>query len=179
MSDVLDVLKDIDLEELEKEIPEPRWKKPLLISIGVFLAVLIATWTLSNFLPNVVDSSSVRVNKLVFKDVVVVFEGEVLELLQAEFIQNEHREIKACLFGSIDGDDYIISSVEFPEVIQASVINVRALSCPVDTLIDLHSHPIDSCLASEHDVVMFDQRKRSNPSLRLMIMCGSDRFAIV
>ncbi len=173
------VFEGINPEELEGPIVESSWRKPLLLLIGVLLAVLIVSLSFSDSLQGIIHSKTARNYQLTFPTATILFEGDTLELLQDEFIAHEDREIKACLFGRQEGSDYIISNVEFPEVIRANVIHVVSVPCPVNTLIDLHGHPINKCLASEQDIETYSEMKTENPSLRMMIMCSSDRFAIV
>jgi len=174
------VFDGIDPEELEApEEPEPWWRRPVVIVIGVFLLVLVFSLSFSDVFQGLVQSKSVKQNALFFPNSTIIFENDILEKLQDEYISNEHREIKACLFGSVDNGHYIISDVSFPEVIRASVIHVVSVQCPENTLIDLHGHPINSCLASEQDVSVYNKAKESNPNLRMIIMCSSTRFALV
>ncbi len=173
------IFEGISEEELEKELPEPFWRRPLLIVIGIFLAALIISLSFSDVFQSVVQSRLVSNNELFFSNTTIIFENNTLELLQKEFIENEHREIKACLFGTQSDSSYIISAIEFPEVIRANVIHIVSVPCPLNTLIDLHGHPINSCLASEQDIVFYEERKQANPSLRMMVMCSSNRFALI
>jgi hypothetical protein len=178
--DALDIIKDISEEELLEELPEPKWKKPLLLLIGFFLLTLIVSLSFSYYVSNIITSEQTTNNVLMFKNETVTFEGNTLKLLQQHYLDNEHREIKACLYGIKEYTNYRVTKIEFPRVIDASVHHVRAIPCPINTLIDLHSHPINSCLASEHDVTIYNEfRKPSNPDLRIMIMCSKNRFAIV
>ncbi len=176
----IDVFEGINPKELEApEEPEPWWRRPVVIFIGVFLLILVFSLSFSDVFQGIVQSKSVKQNALFFPNSTIVFENDVLESLQDEYISNEHREIKACLFGSVDDGHYIISNVSFPEVIRANVIHVVSVSCPENTLIDLHGHPINSCLASEQDVSVYGELKQRNPAIRMMIMCSSTRFALV
>jgi proteasome lid subunit RPN8/RPN11 len=127
----------------------------------------------------IIQSKSLRNQELIFRNTSIIFEGDTLQQLQTEFISNEHREIKACLFGTQTNSAYIISKVEFSEIIRANVVHVVSVSCPINTLIDLHSHPINQCLASDQDISVYDKAKNSNPQLRMMVMCSSTRFALV
>ncbi len=173
------VLEGIDPAELEQPILESPWKKPFLILVGIFLLFLIVSLSYSDMLQGIIHSSRLKENVLYFPSATVIFEGNTLEELQKEFIAHENREIKACLFGRKEDSAYIISKVEFPEIIRANVIHVVSIPCPVDTLIDLHGHPINQCLASEQDVSVYEKLKQSNPVLRMMVMCSSTRFAII
>lgn len=174
-----EVLDNINPEELEQDIPESPWRKPLIIATGIFLVLLMVSLSFSDFFQSFVHSSSVEKNTLYFSNATVVFENNVLGLLQDEYISNEDREIKACLFGKVENSLYYIERVEFPEIIRANVIHVVSVGCPVDTLIDLHGHPINSCLASEQDLSMYARIKESYPESRMMIMCSSSRFALI
>lgn len=173
------VFEGINPEELEGPVVEPRWRKPVLILVGIILVVLFVSLSFSDVLQGIIHSETARNYQLIFPDAVVTFENNTLEALQAEFIAHEDREIKACLFGSVDGSHYIISGVLFPEIIRANVIHVVSVSCPVETLIDLHGHPINKCLASAQDIGVYEDMRRDNPLVRMMIMCSSDRFAFI
>ena len=177
--DPLDVIKDISEKELLEERPEPKWRKHVIILGAIILSVLVFSLSFSGFLSSIVQSKTIDNNMIQFKNATIVFENNVLQLLQEEFVTNEHREIKACLFGNKDGTIYNVNNIEFPKVLRASVSHVAAVPCSIDTLIDLHSHPINRCLASGHDVVVHSQRQKTNLELRMMIMCSSTRFALI
>ncbi len=174
-----DLFSGINPEELEQPLPEPFWRKPLLMIIGLFLIVLFLSLSFPDTLQGIVQSRTARDNKLIFPNATILFENNTLELLQEEFIENEHREIKACLFGREENNTYIIERAEFPEIVRANVIHIVSVPCPNNTLIDLHSHPINSCLASEQDISVYDELKALNPSLRMIVMCSSTRFALI
>lgn len=174
-----DVFEGISHEELEQDIPDPWWRRPLVIVVGIFLLLLILSLSFSDAIHGIIQSKQVKQNILYFQNASIVFEGNTLEQLQTEFINNEHREIKACLFGNQKDSSYIISKVEFPEVIRANVIHIVSVQCPINTLMDLHSHPINQCLASGQDIEVYNKAKESNPNLRMMVMCSSTRFALV
>ena len=173
------VFEGIDPEELEQPIPESPWRRPFLFVVGVFLLLLIVSLSFSDTFSGIVHSERVTDSVLYFPNATIIFEGSTLEQLQNEFITHEDREIKACLFGSKEDSSYIVSKVEFPEIIRANVIHVVSVPCPVETLIDLHGHPINQCLASAQDVSVYERMKQSSPFLRMMVMCSSTRFAII
>lgn len=173
------VLEGIKPEELEAPIEESKWRKPLLLLVGFFLVFLIISLSFSDTFSGIVHSERVQGKALYFPEATVIFEGNTLEMLQKEFITHEDREIKACLFGEKKDSSYIISKIEFPEIIRANVIHVVSVSCPFDTLIDLHGHPINRCLASEQDVSVYEKLRQSSPDLRMMVMCSSTRFALI
>jgi len=171
------VLDDINPADLEQP-PESRWRKPFFIIVGFFLLVLILSLSFSNFLLSFVNSSSVEDDVLYFPDATVIFKNDILSLLQEEYVSNEHREIKACLFGNVNNSLYYIDKIVFPEIMRANVLHVVSVPCPVDALIDLHSHSINSCLPSEQDLSVLREYQKSS-SIRMMIMCSSSRFVLV
>jgi len=173
------VFDGISPEALEEEIPEPWWRRPLIIVIGVFLVALIVSLSFSDALRGIIQSKTVKQNALYFQNATIIFEGNTLAQLQKEFVVNDNREIKACLFGSQKDSSYTISRIEFPEIIRANVIHVVSVPCPINTLIDLHSHPINQCLASEQDIAVYNKAKETSPELRMMVMCSQDRFALI
>jgi len=152
MMDPLDVLKDIDPEELEQPLPESKWRRPMIIAVGIFLVVLMFSLSFSGSLMGIIQSSTIKQQQLLFSNTTIVFTDDTLNLLQEEYLANQEREIKACLFGERQGARYSIERIEFPEVRSASVVHISSSGCPIETLIDLHSHPINSCIASSQDV---------------------------
>ncbi|MEM3154976.1 MAG: hypothetical protein QW165_05455 [Candidatus Woesearchaeota archaeon] len=173
------VFENISPEDLEKELPEPWWRKPFYVIVGIVILLLVLSFSFSDAIMGIVQSQKTHYGELIFRNTKIIFENNTLQQLQTEFISNEHREIKACLFGRQEESTYIISRVEFPEVIRANVIHIVSVPCPPNTLIDLHSHPINQCLASRQDIAVYENNRKSNPNLRMMIMCSSTRFALV
>ncbi len=173
------VLAGIDPADLEKEIPESKFRPYIVGAIAVLLLVLTVSWVFSDFLQNRIESEPVRNDVLDFGSVRVVFENNTLAVLRNEFIQNQHREIKACLFGSIDDKTYRVNRILFPEIIRANVVHVVSVPCSDEIIIDAHSHPVDECLASDQDISTFRQLQSQNPAVRMLVMCSQDRFAII
>ncbi|MBW2970374.1 hypothetical protein KY319_04595, partial [Candidatus Woesearchaeota archaeon] len=108
------VFEGINPEDLEGPVEESSWRRPVLILVGIILLVLFVSLSFSDFLQGIVHSETAKNYQLVFPDAVVTFENNTLEALQREFVAHEDREIKACLFGSVEGTHYIISGVLFP-----------------------------------------------------------------
>lgn len=173
------VFEGIDPAELEGPLPERKWRRPLIIIVAILLGVMIFSLSFLDALIGIVQSETVSDGILVFSDTTVILTGGTLQALQDELLANQDREIKACLFGSKSGSTYTIDRVEFPEVIRANVVHVVSVPCASDVLIDLHSHPIHSCLASAQDVSVLEELQRRNPDVRMMVMCSRDRFALV
>lgn len=175
-----EVLKGVKPEDIEREIKEPesKIKKFLLVGAGLFILLIVFSWTFSHELGGYINSRQVSDNAIDFGEIKIIFEGSVLPRLVEEYQNNEHREIKACLFGTKSGADYIIGDISFPEIVRANVLHVVSVGCPEGTIIDLHSHPINECWPSEQDLSTYDSLRRENPEIRMMIMCGRNRFAL-
>lgn len=173
-------MTDIDLEHVDVEIPgkEPPLRRVLIICAAWILIVLIVSFSFSNPLVNFLKSVKVIDGKVTLPNAEIVFTNQTLERLQNEFVNNQHREIKACLFGQKD-TNYIISDISFPHIIDASVVHVESIRCPQTVLIDVHSHPIYKCVASDVDKASLKALKEQNPSVLGLIMCAKDRFALV
>lgn len=162
------------------ELEEQSWyRKPLLVISCLFLVFIIISLSFIDTIQGIVQSKTVRDGKLVFPNSTIVFANNTLQLIQQEYLSNPEREIKACLFGSINASVYYIERVEFPRIVRANVVHIVSVQCPSNTIIDLHSHPINSCLASEQDVAVFKGLKSENPALKMLIMCSRNRFALV
>lgn len=174
-----EVLAGIDPNELDEDIPDSKFRPYIIGGIGLLLLILTVSWVFSDFLQSHLESEPVKNSVLNFGNVRVIFENDALAALQNEFVANQHREIKACLFGTIDGSDYIVGRVLFPKIIQANVAHIVSVPCPKDIIIDAHSHPIDECLASNQDISVLRQLQRENQAIRLLVMCGQERFALV
>ena len=167
------------LEEAEEYV-EPKWKKPVILALGIFLIVLILGYYLvvSDALIGIINSKTVKNNVLQSNGITVVFENNTLEVLQEEYIAHQGREIKACLFGEAADTKYHVNSISFPKVLSATVVHISTPGCPVDAIIDLHSHPINRCVPSQQDLRNFAVRKQTIPELLMMIMCWKNRFAV-
>lgn len=171
------VLDDISPDDLEP-VEESKWRKPLIIVGGIFLILLMFSLSFADIIRSFVNSETVSGGELRFQNLSVIFSPAVMEQLRAEYVENEHREIKACLFGEVSGGDYYISKVTFPEIIRANVIHIVSVPCPEDVLIDLHGHPINSCIASEQDISVLNDLQSRNTLTRMIIMCSPSRFAL-
>ncbi len=171
------VLDDLSPDELEP-VEEPKWRKPLIIIGGILLILLMFSLSFTDIVQSVVNSKTVSGGALRFQGVSIIFSPGIIEQLRDEYVKNEHREIKACLFGEVSGGDYYISKVTFPEIIRANVIHIVSVACPEEVLIDLHGHPINSCIASEQDISVLNALQGRNPLIRMIVMCSPSRFAL-
>lgn len=172
---VFDGINPADLEREESSSWHPR----TVFLVAVILIALIFSLSFLYELFDFVSSSKVEGSSLLFGDFSVVFEGDVLDSLRSEFVSNEHREIKACLFGRLDNSVYYLNDVSFPEVIQANALHIVSVSCPQAALVDLHSHPLLECVASGVDREALVSLKQRNSDALMLIMCSLSRFAVV
>lgn len=173
----MDEHEEIRKEAIEHAHEESPRRRGTAMKIG---ALVLITFTIlyfySGHIIGMIASTKVKDNTLEQEGITIRFEGQTLQELQEHYVENEHREIKACLIGKIDGKEYRVKEIYFPEVIDSSVIHIRTGICPLKTIIDLHSHPINKCIASETDLRYFSRFKKSKPALLMMIMCAKERF---
>lgn len=173
---------DITPEAIDQELqnvkePGP-FRKALFIFIGLFLIILVIVgFILAETLTGIIGSIKLADNQISHPEATITFTEDALAELQHHYTQNEHREIKACLQGRINVS-YIIDTVVFPPVNHASVVHINTPRCPEDTLIDLHSHPVRRCLASEQDVRVYKSLLPAHPNLLMLIMCSTERFSV-
>ena len=168
------------VEEEAEGYKEPKWKKPLTMIIAIFLLFLILGYYLvyTDALIGIIKSKTLQETTLQANDITITFKENSLKVLQEEYVKNEHREIKACLYGEANGKEYKINKIEFPKILSASVIHISTPGCPADAIIDLHSHPINRCVPSQQDINNFARNKQTNPELIMMIMCWKNRFSV-
>jgi len=173
------VLPQVRSEEIDEELPPSRFRVVLIALLGVFLIILLVFWTFSDVLQGIVQSSVVRENVLNVGGARFVFQNGTLEALREEYVANQDREIKACLFGEVNGSIYYILGIEFPRIIRANVIHVVSVRCPIDAIVDVHSHTINKCLASKQDLSVYHELKELNPLVRMLVMCSQSRFGSI
>ncbi len=173
------VLDEEDIRYLQNNDYEEKPSKKPALWIFIFLIALIGLFGLVHFLDNFIVSEIVEDQVVSFRDLTIVFQKGSLKKFQKEYLSNQHREIKACLSGKKIASTYYIDKVYFPKLLSSSVMHVEAYACSEDTLIDLHSHPVNKCIASEQDIKVLNKLKKNNPDFIMLIMCGKERFALV
>lgn len=168
------------IEDEADDYVEPKWRKPLLFILAVFMLFLVLGYYLvySDALIGIINSETVHDAVLTSDGISIVFQNSSLERLQEEYIAHQGREIKACLFGSVIGKEYRVTGITFPEVISASVVHIQTPGCHQDAIIDLHSHPINRCVPSQQDLQNFNRNKAINAELVMLIMCSKNRFSV-
>jgi len=170
-----------DMPEKHDEINEQPsvLRRVLIRGIGLFLIILIIVgFILAETLLGVIGSVQIDSVRLTHPQATITFTPAALNSLRAHYIANEHREIKACLSGNITADAYAIDTIFFPPINSASVVHINTPRCPQETLIDLHSHPVRRCLASEQDLRVYRSLLPTNPDLLMLIMCSTTRFSV-
>jgi len=173
------VLDEDDIRYLkENEHRSVSRKKPSKM-ILLALVLLIALFGLIHFLENFIVSEQMYDRAIAFPETKIIFSNKALKDLQEEYLQNQHREIKACLFGKKEANILYIDSVDFPKIIDADVIHIESYACPVDAIGDIHSHPVNSCIASQTDINTLEKRRTYDKEYIMLIMCGRNRFALV
>jgi hypothetical protein len=173
------VLDEDDIKYLQKEENTEKNQKKNSKAILIFLIILISLFGFIHFLGNFITSEKIYDKSINFPEKKIIFSNKAIQKLQNEYIENQHREIKACLYGKRAGREVYIDDVDFPKIISASVISIESYSCPIDAIGDIHSHPIKSCIASEQDIKVLKERKKIDEEYIMLIMCGKDRFSIV
>ena len=149
-------------EEILDEEPEPWWKRAFIISLALFLVLLVLSFSFFDAFIGIVQSKVVDDKRVLFSNATIVFSNDTLQLLQAEFLNNPEREIKACLFGEANQAIYTVTDVTFPRILRANALHVLAELCPKHTSIELHSHPINQCIASRQDIAIYRELKQVN-----------------
>lgn len=115
--------------------------------------------------------------------ILVLEDGREVHLVETVYdnlvtlIRTDGNEFKACLIGEKKGTTYQISDLYVPEIVEAQYDRVVSAPCNENTLISLHSHPIDHCVFSEQDFRSFETLRTTNPGALMGLMCGLDRFS--
>ena len=105
----------------------------------------------------------------------IIFLENTHLLLKEEYLNNEHVEISVCLQGYKE-IIYYVTSLYFPEIIEQSVDHVKFRQCPKETIIWLHSHPYNKCIASEQDILTLKKQKEISEDILMLIMCSTNQF---
>lgn len=157
-------------------------KRIYIILLGLFLLILLLSYFLIShpiypILESLFESKLSHGDKILLDNFSIIFEGETYKTLQELYYSDQSNEFAACLIG-YKNNDYIITSLYIPETIDQSFNHVKFRPCSDDTLILLHSHPFRRCIASEQDLNLLNETKKSNPNLLIIIMCEPNRFSI-
>ncbi|MFA6088657.1 MAG: hypothetical protein WC755_02220 [Candidatus Woesearchaeota archaeon] len=173
-------------KEYHKDIEDNRKKIGfgfVKIIIGIVLLFLIVFYSQSFFnamfnYAGKLQSSVIDKNfTVMYKDKTIIFEQNVYKKILAIYDSSKGNEIKVCLLGNIEGGKYSVTALYVPEIYVQTGINVVSAECDVNTIISLHSHPIDSCIFSDQDISSYEKFKEGNPNGMMGLMCSKTRFS--
>jgi proteasome lid subunit RPN8/RPN11 len=175
-SDVRDV--EDEPEEFGEESVSPGWRRVL----AVFLAFLFITYLLVDprvrqAVVGLTESSTVDDERFRYEDKVVAFQDGSWGELQETWESTQDHEFRVCLTGRVRNGTYAVTDVYHPDVYQESVYHVRSGACPATTIVDLHSHPYQQCVASQTDLDHIEQVRDSYPDRLLAVMCTRERIS--
>ncbi|MFC1648412.1 hypothetical protein ACFL1B_03040 [Nanoarchaeota archaeon] len=175
-------------ERAEKELEEKGelqqsslWRY-LRLGLSIILVILILTYILVD--PNVRDvitgffeSSTVVDSVFEYGDKTIVFDGTTYSQLVGLWQDNQEAEFRACLGGTVNKNKYVVDKILLPDIHSANVYRVISGPCPDNTIIDLHSHPFQRCIASQVDLNGLEIKKKTSPDLLLAVMCTEERIS--
>ena len=165
----------------QEEYEEPKWKKPLLAVIGIVCITLLLTWTITSTpLAGIVSSLHLGEEleeKVTYNNLTITFLDDTKNMLVEKY-DEDGKEYAACLEGTVDGTEYSITNVYFPEITQRSFGHVRFNACNEETIVMLHSHPFGHCSASLTDRNTLRKMQVSNPSRLMMVQCEPTRISV-
>ncbi len=182
----MDIDPEKEAREIDEELDEdaerlsvsPYWRYGLAIILAVlFISYLIVSPRVHDVIAGFFESSSVDSGYFNYGNKTIVFQGNTYDELVELYRDNQEHEFKSCLKGRVEGNNYIVSEVMQPEVHSAHVYRVVSDPCPVGTIIDLHSHPYQRCIASQTDLDSLERIKKDNPKMLLAVMCTEERIS--
>ena len=172
-------------EDVKEEVTEEysATKKILAIITGIFIAVLIISFVFVNFpiadiLAGRSESKIISNNTINLGNFSIVLENGTYDELRLLYFDNPKTEIAACLIGKKEGSFYLIESLYIPKIYSKTFSEVIFGPCSNSTIIMLHSHPYQHCIASDTDINTLNQTKQENPNIIMVIMCEAKRFAV-
>jgi hypothetical protein len=177
-------LRDIREEDLlRKKGTNPRTKKIILLLVGIFAVLLMFSFIyiefpVFNILFGQLESRPLQENTISAGNITVVFSTDALNSIRSYYDRNQKTEISLCLSGSTDGRTYFIDGVYKPITLSQSFSRVVHEPCNASTLIDFHTHPYKSCVASDVDLENLARTKLNNPEAVMLIMCEPARFSV-
>lgn len=179
-------IKEEISEDESEEQGENKLNKIFVIIVGIFLIFLILSFTflrypIGEILQGQIESERIIDNKLVLKEFTIIFENNTENVLNTIYDSEQEQrlvETSVCLKGIKLQTDYLVNSIYYPKIHEQSFMHVEFSSCPVDTLVMLHTHPFKHCLASDTDLNTLKKAQKSNPDLIMIIMCEPERYSI-
>lgn len=183
-----EILDDDDYTYLQSKVRSTDSKRPFhkifvrLFGVFALLSLLLYFGVQSDTIVGLVRSKTIEDNQLTHGNLTIHINDNVLSSLQTTYLEEADREIKACLEGMVFEEDnglyYQVTGVTYPDIISSSVVHITTSMCPESTIIVLHSHPVNRCVASQQDMLTLERYRQVNPHMLAMIMCNTDRFSI-
>ena len=167
-----------DLEIEEETEAQKRFRRISKIVITIMLILMMLSFVIPfDVVFSLLESDKVKDNQIQAGDKVVMFRSEVLENLKQFYIENQMTEIKMCLTGYVENEEYRVTGFYAPITHFKTPISIRSEACNDETIITMHTHPFRNCLFSYQDIVSYTYYKRLNPKAITAIMCDLERFA--
>jgi proteasome lid subunit RPN8/RPN11 len=167
----------------EYDVEPPKWRKPLIIVIGIFLIIL----TISYVLPSS-RIYHISIGKIVSEQLdpsfsaplangkEVIFEEGAYNQLRTLFFAEQENEFAVCLTGEVQDGNYLIDDLYVPTIFDQSHTHVSSQRCNEESIISLHTHPLLSCLFSDTDINYYRSISKDNKEMIIALMCDVDRF---
>ncbi len=174
--------EDFNIEEIEEE--PSIFRKIIVILMAIFLILLLTSFILTdgnvrNSLLGLIESETINQNVIPINNGNnLIFTSNTYKNLLEIYDANLEVEFKVCLQGNIINGDYLIEEILVPETFLQTHSKVVAEPCPIETIVDMHSHPIRRCLPSDQDFNNFRNFKERNANVLLAVMCERERFNI-
>lgn len=185
-----DIIKQFkkDVAEGKVEFEEPKqWHHKYKHHIRGFFAIIVAVLIISNIglgynfllqLQGRIESEEILAgNTLIFKNLTIKMSDSVYDAILSKYRNNDGNEIKFCLTGHIEKEIYLVQDQYIPEISYNNAVTVHSKPCNDETIIDLHSHPGESCLFSDQDVKTYNRIKKRNKNVIMLLMCTETRFS--
>ena len=191
-------------EELKEENDHTKLiRKILLVIIGLFLIFLMLSYIgpgewLFPFIAGRIESHQLDDDfSIQLNNITIAFHPPLYQELKQHYYAEQEKEFKVCLLGKkygekqdgardgvqdelqrgAQGEVLHLTAAVFPTMYAQSFNSVTSAPCPEGTLVALHTHPKDSCIFSEQDILSFEAAKRTSPNIIIGLMCNVDRFS--
>ena len=167
-------------EEIEEHPVKRVLKKVFFFLIGLFLVLLIVSYSFSGgYIAPIVASYFVSYSlddnfSVDLGESKIIFDPAIYEELKGIYFAEQKNEFKVCLLGEKKGD-YFVNGLAMPEQ-TGSFNRVVSSLCDKDTIITLHSHPRRWCRFSEQDIRSYEQFLLINPEAVLGLICDTNKF---
>tara|TARA_Y100000310_G_scaffold89671_1_gene86782 strand:+ start:1467 stop:2042 length:576 start_codon:yes stop_codon:yes gene_type:complete len=179
-----EILREIKHDEMygeDFEDKHPFFKKTIVVVISVFLILMLLVYVFTvspvrDIIFGLIDSELIVDGVAEFDGNKLSFMNNSLEILQEVNRNNPDLEFKACLKGYVEEGDYFIEEVYIPEMYLQKHNQVISEPCSDDSIVSLHSHPLNRCLPSETDVSNYKYLRNRNPDAIMAVMCREDRI---